>query len=110
MPRAKGAGTKPPESEECCGPDCCGGTARCCGAPASGCCQVEAVVSVDARGQMVLPKQIRDKFDLKAEDKLAVVAWTRDDRTCCLTLLKVEELADAVRAAYGPMLRELVRG
>jgi antitoxin PrlF len=92
----------------CCGADCCGSAAGCCGLPSPGCCQVEAVVSVDARGQMVLPKEVREQFGIRAEDKLAVVSWTRAGEPCCLTLLKAGELADAVRQTYGPVLREIV--
>ena len=36
-------------------------------------CKVEAVVSVDERGQMVLPKELRDRARIRAGDKLAVV-------------------------------------
>ena len=32
------------------------------------CCKVQAVVSVDERGQMVLPKEIREKAGIKAGD------------------------------------------
>jgi antitoxin PrlF len=98
-----------PTSVDCCGDDCCGAESSCCGLPAAGCCQVEAVVGVDARGQMVLPKELREKVGIKADDKLAVVAWKKGDEVCCLTLLKVDSLAEAIRSAYGPMLSEIVR-
>ena len=78
--------------------------------PAPGCCQVEAVVGVDARGQMVLPKTLREMAGIGPDDKLAVVAWKREGKVCCLSLLKVDELAEAVRTTYGPMLGEIVRG
>jgi antitoxin PrlF len=77
--------------------------------PAAGSCTVEAVVSVDARGQMVLPKAVRDGFHVRADDKLAVVVWNRGTQPCCLTLMKVDELADAVRKTYGPILHEILR-
>jgi DNA-binding transcriptional regulator/RsmH inhibitor MraZ len=32
----------------------------------SGCCRVEALVSVDERGQVVLPKELREKAGIKA--------------------------------------------
>jgi len=35
---------------------------------------VESLVGVVERGQMVLPKELRDRADIKAGDKLAVVA------------------------------------
>ena len=38
------------------------------------CCKVEALVSVDERGQMVLPKEVRDKANIKSGDKLAVAS------------------------------------
>ncbi len=92
----------------CCGPDCCGGEGGCCGLPESGCCEVDAVVKVDPRGQMVLPKEVRDAFGLKPDAKLAVVSWKRGGAPCCLTLIKVDELAETLRRTYGPVLREVV--
>ena len=100
---------RPVTTVDCCGDDCCGAESSCCGLPAAGCCQVEAVVGVDGRGQMVLPKELREKVGIKADDKLAVVAWKKGDEVCCLTLLKVDSLAEAIRSAYGPMLSEIVR-
>lgn len=48
----------------------------CCapGGLAADCCRVESLVGVVERGQMVLPKELRDRADIKAGDKLAVVA------------------------------------
>ncbi|MCI4367241.1 MAG: AbrB/MazE/SpoVT family DNA-binding domain-containing protein [Thermoplasmata archaeon] len=97
------------EPSSCCGDDCCEGGSGCCGLPSPGCCKVEAIVGVDARGQMVLPKDLRDKLGIAPNDKLAVVAWSREDKVCCLTLLKVDQLADAVRETYGPLLNDMVR-
>ena len=36
-------------------------------------CRVDSLVSVDDRGQMVLPKELRDKAGIKGGDKLAVI-------------------------------------
>ena len=57
-------------------------------ADGSPCCRVEAVVSVDERGQMVLPKEIRDKAEIVAGDKLAVVSWMAGEKLCCISLMK----------------------
>jgi len=38
------------------------------------CCKIEALISVDGRGQMVLPKEIRDRADIHTGDKLALVS------------------------------------
>lgn len=74
-----------------------------------GCCQVTALLSVDERGQMVLPKEVREKAGIKAGDKLALVAWEKDGAVCCLTLIKANELGGMVRDKLGPVLGGLVR-
>lgn len=111
MARSKGAGAKrKAESQaDCCGEECCGNGSSCCGVPVAGCCEVQAVVSVDSRGQMVLPKDVRSQLGIQGEDKLAVVSWKNGEKVCCLTLFKVSELADSLRKTYGPMLAEIVR-
>lgn len=109
MARIRPRKSQSPTGERCCDPECCGATAACCGLPAPGCCRVEAVVGIDSRGQMVLPKDLREKLGLRPEDKLAVVSWDQGARTCCLTLHRADELAESVRQAYGPMLREIIR-
>ncbi len=68
------------------------------------CCRVEALVSVDERGQMVLPKELRDKAGIRAGDKLAVIAWDKGGEVCCLTLIKADCLAGHVRDFLGPVL------
>lgn len=74
------------------------------------CCKVEAVVTVDERGQMVLPKEVRDKVGLCPGDKLAVISWEKEGQTCCLSLIKTEELTGLVRAFLGPMMEDLAQG
>lgn len=64
---------------------------------------------VDGRGQMVLPKEVRDRFGIAAGEKLAVVVWKREENACCITLHKADEIADRVRQTYGPLLKEMVR-
>ena len=75
------------------------------GGTGSRCCEVSAVVTIDERGQMVLPKEMRDAVGIKAGDKLAVIAMFKDDNVCCLSLMKVEELSDAVKAKLGPVIK-----
>jgi len=72
-----------------------------------GCCSVESVVSVDSRGQMVLPKDIREKANISAGDKLAVVGWEKDGEVCCISLVKVDRIGGMVRDLLGPMLTDL---
>jgi len=70
------------------------------------CCKVDAVVTIDSRGQIVLPKDVREKAKLKPNDKLAVVGCERNGEICCIIIVKAEKLRDAVSKALGPMLKE----
>ncbi len=72
-----------------------------------GCCRVEALVGVDERGQMVLPKEVREKAGIKAGDKLALVSWERGEKVGCLCLIRAEDFAGMVRELLGPMMQEL---
>ena len=84
------------------------GKAFCGTAADSGCCRVEAVVSVDERGQMVLPKELREKAKIRAGDKFAVVSFGQACAFCCLTLIKADDLAGRVKDVLGPMLKGMV--
>ena len=69
---------------------------------------VEAIVSIDERGQMVLPKAIRERLDLSAGDKLAVAVLESGGRPCCINLIKAEELGELVKGILGPALKEIM--
>jgi AbrB family looped-hinge helix DNA binding protein len=73
-----------------------------------GCCKVESVVSVDERGQMVLPKDLREKAGIKAGDKLAVIAMEKDGKVCCLSLIKVGDIEPMVKGLLGPIMKEIL--
>ncbi len=74
---------------------------------AAGSCCVESFVSVDARGQMVLPKEVRRLAGVKAGDRLAVVVWRQGKAHCCLCLFKADALAAMTRRLLGPMVKDL---
>jgi len=81
-----------------------------CSVPTSrggGCCKVESVISVDKRGQMVLPKEIRDKLRIDAGDKLALISWEKDGKVCCISLIKAEDLAEMTKDLLGPLMKEM---
>ncbi len=63
---------------------------------------VEGVATVDERGQMVLPKAIRDKAGIRPGDKLAIVTLVRDGKVCCLHLFRTDDLAQGVRGILEP--------
>jgi AbrB family looped-hinge helix DNA binding protein len=80
---------------------CCGG-----GSAEKNCCSVEALLGVDERGQMVLPKDLRDRANIKAGEKLAVISWKKDGEIFCLALIKADNLAERVMEFLGPVMRE----
>ena len=80
----------------------------CCATPAFGGCRVESLVTVDERGQMVLPKDLRDKAGIKGGDKLAVIGWEKEGKVCCLSLIRVEELSTMVKGVLGPLMGDLL--
>lgn len=55
-------------------------------------CQVEAVLSIDSRGQIVIPKEVRKRANLHDGDKLALVSWVRRDEFC-LALVWADNLS-----------------
>lgn len=71
------------------------------------CCKVESLITVDERGQMVLPKELRDKANIRAGDKLALISWRKDGEVCCFTLIKADALAERVKEFLGPVLKSI---
>ena len=77
--------------------DCCSGT----------CCKVDSIVTVDERGQILLPKDTREKADIKGGDKLALMSWEKDGKVCCFMLIKADQLAGMARDVLGPLAKEI---
>ena len=71
------------------------------------CCRLEAIIPVDERGQMVLPKDVREKAEIKPGDKMALLTSEKDGKICCLSLIKADEFKESIKKAFGPMLEEL---
>ncbi len=69
-------------------------------------CKVESVLSVDDRGQMVLPKDVRERAGISPGDKLALISWEREGKVCCLALMKVENLSGMVKDVLGPIMHD----
>ena len=74
----------------------------------SACCKVESIISVDERGQMVLPKELREKAKIKAGDKFAITSWEKNGEVCCITLIKVADLVEMVKGQLGPIIKEIL--
>jgi antitoxin PrlF len=72
-------------------------------------CRIDAVITMDAKGQIVLPKGLREKANIKANDKLAVVACEKNGEVCCITIIKADRLVGAVTKTLGPLLKAVTK-
>ncbi len=72
-------------------------------------CRIDAVVTMDAKGQIVLPKDLREKANFKPNEKLALVACEKNGEVCCITLIKAEKLVGAVTKTLGPLLKSVTK-
>jgi AbrB family looped-hinge helix DNA binding protein len=75
---------------------------------AMSCCKVEALISVDERGQMVFPKEMRERAGIHAGDKLALATWEREGKVCCFILIKAGEFGEMVKGLLGPLMKEMM--
>ena len=73
------------------------------------CCRVEAVISIDERGQMVLPKDVREKTNIRAGEKVAVISCDAGP-TVCLLLVRADDLTGLVTQFLGPLVKQTSRG
>jgi antitoxin PrlF len=74
-----------------------------------GCCKIDAMLNIDERGQMVLPKDIRDKAGIKAGDKLAAISWEQDGKAACIVLIRADNLAEMVKGFLGPVFKSILQ-
>lgn len=73
-----------------------------CGCAVGDICKMEALLSVDERGQMVLPKDLREKAGIRPGDKLALFTLEREGGFCCMALVKAENLSTIMTTILGP--------
>jgi AbrB family looped-hinge helix DNA binding protein len=62
------------------------------------------VLAVDERGQMVLPKDVRERAGIRTGDKLALISWEKNGSICCLALIKADSLSGVVKDLIGPLI------
>ena len=68
--------------------------------------KIEAIVSCDDRGQLILPKDIRKRLSINAGDKMALINCSTD-QTFCLTLVKANSLENLLKTYLTPVLSEI---
>ncbi len=79
-----------------------------CNPEGGNCCCVAGIVSVDERGQMVLPKELREKAGIRAGDKLAISTVEQNGQVCCILLTRATELGDMVKATLQPAMKGIL--
>ena len=70
-------------------------------------CYVESVVSVDERGQMLIPKTLRDRAGIKTGTKLTLIGWEKNNKICCISMVKTDDFTGMVKELLGPMMKEI---
>lgn len=72
------------------------------------CCHVEGVVTVDAKGQIVLPKSLRENMAIKEKDKLIVVGMKEKGEVTSISLFKAEKMNNMVKIMLKPIMEEIL--
>jgi antitoxin PrlF len=51
-------------------------------------CMIEALVTMDGRGQIVIPKKVRESTGIRGGEKLVVCTNRKEGRECYIFLVK----------------------
>jgi len=71
-------------------------------------CQVDALITIDGRGQIVLPKEVREKADINEGDKFVVISHKSGGKGCCLFLVKADFFNETVKSTLGPLVKDIL--
>lgn len=69
-------------------------------------CRLESLVSVDERGQMVIPKAVRDKAGIVAGEKIGLVTYEMGGEFRFIALIKADRMSDMAKCMIDPIVRE----
>ena len=72
------------------------------------CCNVEGVVNLDSRGQIVIPKTLREKMNLKEGDKLVVISMNDKGKIASISLMKSDRFDGMVKLSLRPIMKEII--
>ena len=72
-------------------------------------CRIDAVITMDPKGQIVLPKDLREKANIKPNDKIAVVACEKNGEVCCIMMVKAERFRGALTETLSPLLKGVLK-
>ncbi len=67
---------------------------------------IEALVTVDGRGQMVIPRKVREVTDIHGREKLVVFTRQKEGETCYIFLVKAGNFAEMVEQSWMRVVNE----
>ena len=68
--------------------------------------EVEAVLTIDARGQIVIPKDVRIRAGINDGDKLVLVSQRNGERICCISIVSANAFSDKMPGLIQSLLSE----
>lgn len=71
------------------------------------CCRVYSIVTVDSKGQIVLPKEVREEFNIEQNDRLALIGCGSEE-SCCIVIMKADRLNSTLAAMLQPIFKEII--
>lgn len=64
------------------------------------------MLSIDSRGQIVIPKEVRKRPNISDGDKLALVSWMNKDAVYYLALIRTDNLSSEVSGVMHSLLED----
>lgn len=68
--------------------------------------KVEAILTIDARGQALIPKDVREEAQMNVGDKFALISHNHEEKICCLYLIPVNDLSSKTTKLMHHILSE----
>jgi len=68
---------------------------------------VEAVVTVDSKGQIVLPKGLRERAGFKPNEKIGLISLEKEGVVYCIIMIKAESLGNAITETLSQITQGL---
>ena len=55
-------------------------------------CRIDSVVTIDSKGQIVLPKGLRQRASFEPNGKIALISFEKEGEVFCVLMIKAERL------------------
>lgn len=81
---------------------------ECCDIDGSVTCSLEGLISVDERGQMVLPKTFREKAGIEPGEKIGLLSYEKDGKICCMVLVREHQLSEMAKKMINPIIGQML--